>query len=57
MRSTGVERVDLNLREHLDLGIEGWKGPRESEKKSLKGKRKIGSIQSDADEGGRKVYK
>lgn len=31
-----MERVELNLREHLDLRIEGRKGPRESGKKVWK---------------------
>lgn len=56
MNSRNAERVEVNLREHLDLRMEGRIGFRESEKKSLKDNRKIRSMQSGAGEAGRKVY-
>lgn len=55
MRSRDAERVELNLREHFDLGMAGRKGPRRIRERSLEGKREIRNIQSDADETGRKA--
>lgn len=36
MRSRDAEKVELNLREHFELGMAGRKGPRESEKDAWK---------------------
>lgn len=53
MRNRDAGRVETNLREYLELGVEGRN--QKTREKSLEGKRKIRRIQSDAGEARRNV--
>lgn len=44
VRSRDTERVELNLREHPNLGMVGRKGPRESEKEVWKVRGQTGTF-------------